>query len=344
VEAEMSPRIPDVWAVGGEQRVLFYEPKEWAAFKKALVVRVENGRAERVLEYESPAAHVPDEMPSHVFKAATIRRDTKRDTEGGTAWLCTQTEVLVCDFPSFSIRQVISHPFFNDLHHVTPGPEGTLFVAVTGLDAVAELTPEGEVLRLVSVLGGSPWDRFSATTDYRKIPTTKPHQAHPNHVFFLDGRPWVTRFEQRDAIPLDGPVRDRRPFAIGDSGVHDGHVVGDRLHFTTVDGCLVTFDLRTGDRTVLDLNTLAPPDDDRSLGWCRGLLPDGDRAWVGFTRLRYTTLRRNLSWLRHGFRESEHHRRHPTRIARYDLARQLLLAQVDLEPAGLGAVFSIHQG
>ncbi len=337
----------DLWVMGGEQRVLFYEPKEWAAFKKALVVRVQDGRVERVLEYESPAAHVPDEMPSHVFKAATVEGDT---AEGGTAWLCTQTEVLVCDFPSFAIRRVISHPFFNDLHHVAPGPEGTLFVAVTGLDAVAELTPEGEVLRLVSVLGGSPWDRFSPTTDYRKVPTTKPHQAHPNYLFFLDGRPWVTRFEQRDAIPLDGPIdreNGRRPFAVGDSGVHDGHVVGDRIHFTTVDGGLVTFDLRTGRRSVLDLNTLAPPDDDRALGWCRGLLPDGDcgdRAWIGFTRLRYTTLRRNLSWLRHGFRESEHHRHHPTRIAHYDLARQALLAQVNLEPAGLGAVFSIHQG
>ena len=327
-----------LWVVGGEQRIQFSKPNEWSEYKKALVVRVKDGRPERVLEYQSPPEHCPDEMPSHVFKAATLEGNT---AEGGTAWLCTQTEVLVCDVPSFAIRRVISHPFFNDLHHVTPGPEGTLFVAVTGLDAVAELTPEGEVLRLVSVLGGSPWDRFSATTDYRKVPTTKPHQAHPNHVFFLDGRPWVTRFEQRDAIPLDGPIPGRSPFPIGDSGVHDGHVVGDRLHFTTVDGHLVTFDLRTGLRTDLDLNL---PDDDRALGWCRGLLPDGDRAWVGFTRLRYTTLRRNLSWLRHGFRESEHHRHHPTRIACYDLARPALLGQVNLEPAGLGAVFSIHQG
>lgn len=327
-----------LWVVGGEQRVLFYQPKEWSNFKKALVVRVEDGRAEPVLEWETPAQHCPDDMPSHVFKAATF--------EGGTAWLCTQTEVLVCDFPSFAVRRVISHPFFNDLHHVTPGPDGTLFVAVTGLDAVAELTPEGEVLRLVSVLGGSPWDRFSPTTDYRKLPTTKPHRSHPNYIFFLDGEPWVTRFEQRDAVPLDGLAGSgRHAFAIGDGGVHDGHVTDGKVHFTTVDGCLVRFDLATGRKTVLDLNRLTLPDDDRPLGWCRGLLPtSGGRAWVGFTRLRYTTLRRNLSWIRHGFRETEHHRHHPTRIALYDLERPALLQQVDLEPARMGGVFSIHQG
>ena len=77
-----------------QQRVSFYQLEEWSQFRKALVVRVEDGQAERVLEYESPPEHCPDGLPSHVFKAATI--------EEGTAYLCTQTEVLVCDFPSFA--------------------------------------------------------------------------------------------------------------------------------------------------------------------------------------------------------------------------------------------------
>jgi hypothetical protein len=325
-----------VWVVGGEQRVLFYRPNEWAQYRKALVVRVEDGRTERVLEYESPPEHCPDGTPSHVFKAATF--------QGDTAYLCTQTEVLICDLPGFRIRRVISHPCFNDLHHVAPAPDGRLFVAVTGLDAVAELTPDGELLRLVSVLGGSPWDRFSPDVDYRKVPTTKPHHSHPNFIFFLAGRPWVTRFNQRDAVPLEGTLDGRPPFDIGkDEGVHDGHVEGDDLYFTTVGGCVVRFDLVTGEKTVFDLNTLREPDEDRPLGWCRGLLPQGDRAWVGFSRIRYTALRRNLSWLRHGFRASEHHRERPTRIARYDLRRPALLAQVDLEGVRMGAVFSIHQ-
>ena len=327
-----------LWVVGGEQRLGFSLPKEWSQYKRALVLRVDQGRAERVLEYESPPEHVPDETPSHVFKAATL--------QDGTAYLCTQTEVLICDLPGFAIRRVISHPCFNDLHHVAPAPDGRLFVAVTGLDAVAELSPAGDLLRLVSVLGGSPWDRFSPDVDYRKVPTTKPHLAHPNYVFFLDGHPWVTRFQQRDAIPLDGGTNGGtnggKSFNIAAQGVHDGHVEGDRVYFTAVDGCVIRFDLRTGRKADVDLNTLRAPDDDRPLGWCRGFLPQGDRAWVGFSRIRYTTLRKNLSWLRHGFRETEHHQMQPTRIALYDLEQPALLDQIDLEPAGLGAVFSIH--
>jgi hypothetical protein len=324
-----------LWVIGGEQRISFTLPKEWSQYKKALVLRVQDGRVERVLEYESPPEHCPDGTPSHVFKAATF--------QGDTAYLCTQTEVLICDVPSFAIRRVISHPCFNDLHHVTPSPDGRLFVAVTGLDAVAELSPEGKLLGLASVLGGSPWDRFSPDVDYRKVPTTKPHLSHPNYVFFLDGRPWVTRFQQRDAVPLDGSVNGKGPFHIAVDGVHDGHVEGHRIYFTAVNGCVVYFDLRTGKKTAVDLNPLLAPDDDRPLGWCRGLLPQGSRAWVGFSRIRYTTLRRNLSWIRHGFRETEHHSQQPTRIALYDLERFALLKQIDLEPAGMGAVFSIHQ-
>jgi hypothetical protein len=324
-----------LWVVGGEQRVQFSKPKEWSQYRKAMVVQVRDGRPERALEYQSPPEHCPDESPSHVFKAATFA--------GDTAYLCTQTEVLVCDLPGFCIRRVISLPCFNDLHHVAPAPDGRLFVAVTGLDAVAELTPEGELLRLVSVLGGSPWDRFSPDVDYRKVPTTKPHRSHPNFIFFLDGHPWVTRFNQRDAIPVDG-VHSRPPFDAGSAeGIHDGHIRGNGLSFTTVGGCVVRFDLATGARTTFDLNTLSEPDEDRPLGWCRGVLPcGGDQAWVGFSRIRYTTLRRNLSWIRHGFRETEHHRERPTRIALYDLGNLSLQRQIDLEPVQMGAVFSIH--
>jgi hypothetical protein len=327
-----------LWVVGGEQRGGFSLSEEWHRFRAALVVRVEGDRIERVFEYRSPPAHCPDERPSFVFKAATI--------DGDTAWLCTQTEVLECDVPSFALRRVISLPCFNDLHHVTPGPEGTLFVAVTGLDAVAEVTPDGELLRLVDVLGGNVWDRFSRDVDYRKVPTTKPHRSHPNYVFFKDGEPWVSRFEQRDAVPLDRPLAGER-FHVEIQGIHDGYRVDGRLLFTTIDGHVVRFDLATGARTDVDLNRLGEPDDDRALGWCRGILPCGDRAgdqaWVGFTRFRYTKLRQNLSWVRHGFRRTEDHRNHPTRIALYDLERPALLRHVDLEGVGLGAVFSIHR-
>lgn len=329
-----------LWVVGGEQRLSFRNLDEWNKFKAAVVVRVENGRAEQVLHYISPPEHCPDDLPSILFKAATF--------DGDTAWLCTQTEVLECAFPSFSVRRVLSLPCFNDLHHVTPGPDGTLFVAVTGLDAVAEITRDGELLRLVGVLGDDPRERFSPDVDWRKVPTTKPHRSHPNYVFFVDGRPWVTRFEQRDAVPLDnpigGPTGERFPVS-ETSGIHDGNVHDGKLCFTSVDGHVVTFDLATGERRELDLNDIREPDDDRPLGWCRGVLPIGDgRTWVGFTRLRHTRLRQNLSWIRHGFQTTEHHRGLPTRVALYDLEQPAKLREIDLENVGLNAVFSIHPG
>jgi hypothetical protein len=334
----MSGAASPLWIVGGEQKLTFVEQEEWNKFKTAVVSKVEGDRVERVFEYRSPPEHCPDDAASHLFKAATI--------EGDTIWLCTQTEVLECSFPDFTLRRTLSLPCFNDLHHVTPGPNGHLFIAVTGLDAVAEITRDGELVRLTDVLGGDVWDRFSRDVDYRKVPTTKPHLAHPNYVFFLDGRPWVTRFAQRDAVPLDGlggEAGGRRPFPIEIEGCHDGNLDAEapgRLCFTTVDGHLVRFDVRTGEREVTDFNGLTP-DDDRPLGWCRGLLPFGDRAWVGFTRIRQTKLRQNLSWIRHGFREAPWERR-PTRIALYDLEKPALLREIHLEDAGMNAVFSIH--
>jgi hypothetical protein len=150
----------------------------------------------------------------------------------------------------------------------------------------------------------------------------------------------VTRFEQRDAVAVD-PSRNghRAPFAVGIQGIHDGHVAGDRLVFTSVDGHVVRFDTATGERRDFDLNSLKKPGDDRPLGWCRGVLTDGDarRAWVGFSRIRETKLRQNLSWIRNGFRE-----RLPTRISLYDLERPALLREINLERAGLNAIFSIH--
>jgi hypothetical protein len=327
-----------LWVVGGEQKRTLLDQEEWNRFRTAVVVRAdpESGRLERVLEYRTPPEHCPDDQPSHIFKAATV--------DGDTLWLCTQTEVLECALPGFTIRRVISLPCFNDLHHVTPGPDGTLFVAVTGLDAVAEVSRGGELVRLTSVLGDDVWERFDRNVDYRKVPTTKPHRSHPNYVFFLDGRPWVTRFEQRDAAPLDPSKETRSPFKVEIQGIHDGHVHGGRLVFTAVNGHVVSFDLGTGERRALDLNKLMEPDDDRPLGWCRGLhlqdtADDGRLAWVGFSRLRPTKLKQNLSWLRHGFKDTS---RLPTRIALYDLERPARLREIDVEPVGLNAVFSIH--
>jgi hypothetical protein len=321
-----------LWVVGGEQRGVPHFAREWRLYRKALVLKAEGGRLERVLEYQSPAEHCPEDSPSIVFKAASIR--------GNHAYLCTQTEILICDFPSFAIQKIISLPCFNDVHHVAVAPDGRLFVAVTGLDAVAELTPDGTLLRLTSVIGGSIWDWFSPTIDYRKVPTTKPHRAHPNFVFFLDGQPWVTRFEQRDAVPLD-PKR-KHVFRLGDEPVHDGYVVGTYIYFTTVDGYVLRFDLASGEKQSFALPTMAGSYRDRPLGWCRGILPLGEKIWVGFSRVRFTALRHNLDWVRRGFRQIERLPPAPTRIACYDLSTSELVEEIEVEQQAMNTIFSIH--
>jgi hypothetical protein len=322
-----------LWIVGGEQRGVPHWTREWRLYKKALVVKAEAGGLKRVLEYESPPQHCPD-VPSIVFKAASITKDR--------AYLCTQTEILICDFPSFAVRDIISLPCFNDIHHVAVARDGRLFVVVTGLDAVAELTPDGKLLRLVSVIGGSVWDRFSPKIDYRKVPTTKPHLAHPNFVFFLDDVPWVTRFEQRDAVPLDANTDGRSAFTLGDHPVHDGYVDGGHVYFTTVDGRVLRFDVTSGKQECFDLNLMDTSYRDRALGWCRGVLPYADCAWVGFSRIRYTSLRQNVDWVRRGFRRIDRHPPAPTRIARYDLRQHKLVEEIDLESQGMNTIFSIH--
>jgi hypothetical protein len=323
-----------IWVVGGEQRGVPHVAREWKLYQKALVLKTEAGRVERVLEYKTPPEHCPDDLPSIVFKAASIKQNR--------AYLCTQTEILICDFPSFAIQKVISLPCFNDVHHVAVASDGRLFVAVTGLDAVAELAPDGALLRLVSVVGGSVWDRFSPRVDYRKVPTTKPHRAHPNFVFFLDGRPWVTRFEQRDAIPLDGKQNGREIFRLGNEPVHDGYVAGSHVYFTTVDGYIIRFDLVSGEKQSFALPTMRGSYRDRPLGWCRGILPVCERVWVGFSRVRFTALRQNLNWIRRGFRHIERLPPAPTRIACYDLAKNRLLQEVEVEHHGMNTIFSIH--
>ena len=317
------------YVVGGQLRsTVFRKLEEWQSCERALLVEFDPARNDsRVrLEYVSPPGVCPNGLPAILFKSASVM--------GNKLYTCTSTEVLVYELPDFRLLNYISLPCFNDLHHVCPTARGTILVVVTGLDMVAEITMTGSVVREWSVLGDDPWARFSQQTDYRLVPTTKPHRSHPNHVFELDQEIWVTRFHQRDAICLTarGPRID-----IAVEKPHDGYIFGDRIYFTTVDGHVVIANRRTlqVERTI-NLNCLSGQSG-QVLGWCRGLLPVDERwLWVGFSRVRPTQFVENVAWVR-----GLSNRHKPSHVALYDLEREKCEREIDVEPQGIGAIFSL---
>lgn len=315
---------------GGRQRnTLFRRLEEWQSSEQALLIELDpaGNKSKVCIEYVSPPEVCADELPAVLFKSASL--------DGSKMYTCTSTEVLVYELPSFNLLHYISLPCFNDLHHVCPTERGTLLVAITGLDMVVEITTSGELVREWSVLGEDPWSRFSRQTDYRKIASTKPHRSHPNHVFELGGEAWVTRLEQRDAICLSNPgpridIAIQRP--------HDGYIFGDRIYFTTVDGHIVIANRRTlAIEERVDLNQLGNPSG-QLLGWCRGVLPVDERfVWAGFTRVRPTKFRENVAWIKNAGVD----RNKPSHLALYDLKTKSCEGEIEMEPHGIGVVFSI---
>lgn len=315
-----------LYITGGQQRT-FVETDEWRQYGKGVIARVdpETGERDTCVEYVSPPDVCPNEESSITFKSGALA--------GNHLYVCTSTEVLVYEVPTFKLTGYFSLPCFNDLHHVQPTSSGTLLVANTGLDMVVELSPSGERLREWNVLGQPPWAQFSEHIDYRKVPTTKPHRSHPNHIFRIGDSIWVTRFEQRDAVCLDGDHR----IGIDIQRPHDGTPHGGYIYFTTVDGHLVIVNEQTLQlEDIVDLNP--PEGQGPRLGWCRGLkVVDRTRVWVGFSRFRPTKLKENVSWIKNGFRA----KRKPTHIALYDLVKRERVCEIDLESLGMHTVFSL---
>lgn len=319
-----------IYVTGGRLRTtVFRKLEEWQSTDQACIVEIDTatGQAKRRVEYTSPPDACPDELPAILFKSGSLRDDL--------LYTCTSTEVLIYKVPEFKLRHYISLPCFNDLHHVAPTSWGTLVVVSTGLDLVVEVTPEGKLLREWGVLGQDPWARFSRTTDYRKIATTKPHRSHPNHAFELNGEVWVTRLEQRDAVCLTRPgpridIAVQRP--------HDGYLFKGKIYFTIVDGHIVVANQNTlqVDR-IINLNAING-ESGVPLGWCRGVLPlDENQMWVGFTRVRPTKFVENVSWIKHGL--TQKHR--PSHIALYDVRQNKCIQEIETEPYGMGVIFSI---
>lgn len=321
--------------IGGRQRSrqgMRELDEQWYGYGCGVVVEVVDGQPRPLLERRSEPGTIGEGDPE-LFKCASRR--------GDRLYACSETEVMVYRYPQFELLHHVSLPFFNDVHHVLPvdaptdGAEPNLLVAVSGLDLVAEVTVHGEVVSLWGVDGTDPATRIDPDRDYRINTRLKPHAFHPNHLFQLpDGSNWVSRFEARDAVEI---ANIERRMDIGQERCHDGVVFDGRVHFTTVDGSVVIFDADTLEPVGAHRLPSARPG--LIAGWCRGLSFVDDVALVGFSRIRHTRVRGALSFVRKGLTQSA-----PTRIAAYDRHSWQLLGEVDLEPAGCNAVFSIVVG
>ncbi len=321
-----------LYVAGARQRsLLFKKEEEQFLYEDALILQLDTitHGARVCVEYKSPLEVRAGEQASNAFKCGTLA--------GNKLYVCTSTEILIFEVPTFKQISYVSLPCFNDLHHVTPTHDGNLLIANTGLDMVIKITPEGEILREWDVLNEGPWCRFSRQVDYRKVDSTKPHRSHPNYVFELGTDVWVTRFAQRDAICLND---SGKRIDIQAQAPHDGLVFGDRIFFTTVDGKIVTANRQTlAVDEIIDLQMIDKREKNL-LGWCRGLLPlDERRIWVGFSRVRKTRFKENILWVKQVLGEGIAEM--PTHLALYDIVDKRCLQELDVEQYGLNAIFGI---
>lgn len=319
--------VNELYVVGGRQRTprpLSAGNRDWNGYEQGVILRINtaSGEWQEALSYVSPSEVIAQEDAAVTFQAGTLKDQI--------LYICTQTEVLVYRLPEFEQLGYLSLPIFNDLHHVHPTPMESILIANAGLEMVMEVTLDGKLLGTWHVLGEEP-SKLSSDIDYRKI-NTKPHRSHPNYLFYLDSHPWATRFHQGDAICLTQP--DKR-IQISTERIHDGVVHEGRIYFSSVNGCIYVVNATTLTvERVIDLNQMHS--NESLQGWCRGILVDGGKLWVGFSRIRPTKWRENVTWVMRGFKNAQ-----PTHIACYDLAKSECVAEIDLEPMGLNAVYSI---
>jgi len=316
---------PSLYLTGGRQKPR--RDDDWNAYDNAIILHLDTatGEINTLVEYVSPLDACAGADASMNFKSATL--------QGNRLYIPTNTEILTYEVPSFRRVGYLSLPWFNDVHFVGLARNGNLLVVSTGLDMVGEVTPDGQTVRQWSALGDDIWQKFSKDTDYQKVMTTQPHLSHPNFAIEVGDDIWVSRGKQHDVYCVTQPGK-----RVGFCGhPHDGVQIDGKVHFTTVNGFIHVLDEDTMTiEDTIDLNQIEQREVD--LGWMRGILPMSDGlCWVGFTRLRPTKLRENLSWVKHKFKQY----RMPTRISLYDLKRKAILHEVDIEPYGINAVFSI---
>ena len=142
-----------LYIVGGKQReartVTDHDPN-WYSYSSGLVLKVDTVSEQVTVCYEHTSKEgtcLPNDPV--LFKSGS--------RNGDEIYLCSQTEVMVFDLPSFDLKTHISLPFFNDVHHVIAGEDDSLIVANTGLEMVVNLSRDGDILNAWNVLAEDAW-------------------------------------------------------------------------------------------------------------------------------------------------------------------------------------------
>lgn len=251
--------------------------------------------------------------------------------DGQTIHTCSHSEIVEIDYATFDVKDVFTHPVFNDLHHVRVFNGSKYFVS-TGVDHVGELRGDNSI-HLHPVILDDKLPSVNGGKDYRSL-DTKPHVSHPNFIFEINGEKWVTRFKQKDAVKLSD-LNERMP--IGDEAPHDGIVYENNVFFTTVDGKVVIVDGTSRDKLgEYDINEIVNVP---KLGWCRGIEVFNNMAYVGFTAFRKTKHRENVRWLTNTWEKVRG--TNPGRIVKFDFQNQKVVDEMIFSVEELSVIFSI---
>lgn len=323
--------LKQLLVAGGCLRENGFELGEGKYFGQAslLLLDLHTGKFQTLISKNDGGEHYPSEHPNLQFTAPCL--------DGDTLWLPTDTEIYQYQLPELTELKCYSHPCFQNIHSVHLF-DNELIVTSTGIDNIVVLCPEtGEIKRIINTEGKEPWHRFDAKTDYRLLHSTRPHDSHPNYIFKLDNKLWTTRCTHDDAVCLDD-VTDRIDVAHQDEmSVHDGIWWQDKLVFTRVDGYLVIVDPKS--RKVIDKHDPFANERNRPLGWCRGLMVDGDVFYIGYSRLRKTKLMSKLKFITQG--NFKYMDGNGALVVAYDISKKKVINTYTIPAGMLDAIYGI---
>lgn len=319
---------------GGRLRPNGFELGEGKYYDLARLVELDlsSGECRVVVEKSEGGDNYPEEHPNLQFTVGSV--------DGDVIWLPTDTEVHCYRLADFQLLKVYSHPCFHNIHSAQLFDE-CLYITSTGLDNVVVLNKHtGDIVKILNCEAKDPWHRFDQNVDYRKIHSTRPHDCHPNYVFKVNGEFWVTRCTQEDAVKLSDPS-DRIDIDLGgDKGVHDGVWWNKQLVFTQVDGNLLLCDPNTQNLT--EIFDPFKQITNRPMGWCRGLLVDGNDFYLGFSKLRKTNVRSRLKFLSQG--NFKYASGNNALVVKIDMASREVKQTFDTPDGMIDAIYGIMPG